>query len=592
MAIPNSLQKIPEAIMHNVRLILAIGWLVLIASMFYDPITPYFTQPGANTPFALKPEIYLNPERCVRVQGECMEEQTFSMSNMIFWAMIVPAGILILMTTGHELWRRICPLSFLSQIPRSLGLVRQRKVIQSDGTIAYETVKVAQDSWLGKNHLYLQFGLFIVGLAIRILFINGDRYALGTFLILTILSAILVGYLYDGKSWCQYFCPMAPVQMIYVGPRAMWGTKAHTQTRPAITQSTCRTVDENGQEQSACVGCKVGCIDIDSEQSYWQELEKPGRRLVQYGYLGMVIAFYLYFFLYSGDWKYYFTGAWSHEETIVSKLFDPGFYLYGQTIPIPRAIAVFITFGVLTLATYLLGLIVERLVRRVVWRGVPLSRQQAQHITFTLFTVISFYTFFSYGARPTINRFPEWAVLGFNGIVVAAGAIWFMQTIGRTQHQYNRETAAATLRNQLRKIEVPQRILQGRTIEQLSSDEIFTLVNAHREFSKQVRFDSYISIVKDLLADRTTSAMHSLEYCSGLRQDLGLSSEDHHRAIQTIAETDADLLHAPASMTVPLKTRVLKTAPASLTAKVENAKPKTAILPQRPKTHVIKRKDK
>lgn len=593
MALPNSLQTIPERIMHRIRMILAIGWLVLIASMFFDPITPNFTKPGANTPFALKPEIFLDPARCVTVQGQCLAEQPFPMANMIFWAMIVPAGILILMTFGHELWRRICPLSFFSQIPRALGLVRKRKVTQADGTIAYETVKVGQNSWLGKNHLYLQFGLFILGLAIRILFVNGDHYALGIFLVLTILSAILVGYLYDGKSWCHYFCPMAPVQMIYVGPRSFWGTPAHTQVRPALTQSTCRITDpETGEEISNCVGCKAPCLDIDSEQSYWQELEKPGRRLVQYGYLGMVIAFYLYFFLYSGDWRYYFTGSWSHQETIVRDWLAPGFYLYGQIIPIPRAIAVFITFGVLTLITYVIGLILERLVRQVKWRGAPLTAQQAQHVTFTIFTLVSFYTFFSYGARPTINRFPEWAVLTFNGIVVAAGAIWFMMTIGRSQYQYNRESAATTLRNQLKKIEVPERILQGRTIDQLSSDEVFTLVNAHREFSKQVRFNAYVAFVKDLLADKATNPIESMEYCSGLRQDLGLTADDHTRAIQLIAQETPELLQSPASVTVALKTRALQTAPANLTARIEErTNPRTAVLPKHPKTQVIKRKD-
>ena len=77
---------------------------------------------------------------------------------------------MLLLVFGHETWRRICPLSFLSQIPRALGIQRQRKIVNNrTGKVRYELVKVAQDSWLGCNHLYLQFGLLFLGLTLRIL---------------------------------------------------------------------------------------------------------------------------------------------------------------------------------------------------------------------------------------------------------------------------------------------------------------------------------------------------------------------------------------------------------------------------------------
>ncbi|MCY7279066.1 MAG: hypothetical protein LH702_36355 [Phormidesmis sp. CAN_BIN44] len=108
---------------------------------------------------------------------------------------------------------------------------------------------------------------------------------------------------------------MAPVQLVYTGPRSLLGSQNYQQPKASITQSMCRTIEaKTGQEQSACVGCKTACLDIDAEKTYWTELNKPGRRLVQYGYLGMVIAFYLYYFLYAGNWDYYFTGAWTHER--------------------------------------------------------------------------------------------------------------------------------------------------------------------------------------------------------------------------------------------------------------------------------------
>jgi hypothetical protein len=131
---------------------------------------------------------------------------------------------------------------------------------------------------------------------------------------------------------------MAPVQTVYTGPRGLLGSQAHLEE--AISQSMCRTLDrQTGLERSGCVGCKMPCIDIDAEKTYWTELNRPGRRLVQYGYLGMVIAFYLYYFLYAGNWDYYFTGAWTHEADVTSKVFDIGFFIYDQAIPIPKFIA-------------------------------------------------------------------------------------------------------------------------------------------------------------------------------------------------------------------------------------------------------------
>lgn len=532
------LSQISEKTMHRVRWLLASGWVVLIISLFYDPITPAWTQPdNLISPFRL------NLDQCVKIREACMEQEPYSMTVLIWWAMIVPAGILILLVFGHELWRRICPLSFLSQIPRALGIQRKRKVMDPvTRQIRYELVTIGEKSWLGKNHLYVQFGLFVLGLGMRILFVNGDRTSLGYFLIGTIACALLVGYLYAGKSWCQYFCPMAPVQMVYTGPRSLLGSKAHT--APGITQSMCRTVNpKTGQEQSACVGCKLPCIDIDAEKTYWQELKKPGRRLVQYGYLGMVISFYLYYFLYSGNWDYYFTGAWTHENGLLDRVLDPGFYLYGQALPIPKAAAVFITYGIFVAITFTLGVILERLYRRYgSWGGRRVSAEQAQHVTFTVFTIVSFWTFFSYGARPSLNRLPVYLVLGFNALVVLVGAIWLYRTLKRTHAQYDRETMAVSLRKQLHKFSIDPALLDGRSIEELSSNEVYTLVKVLSSVSQQMRLQTYTGVVQDLLKQGVTDTAQSLEFFKKLRQDLEVQDADHFTAIQAIAESHPELM--------------------------------------------------
>jgi hypothetical protein len=390
----------------------------------------------------------------------------------------------------------------------------------------------------------LQFGLFVLGLGGRILFTNSDRLILGCFLIATILSAISVGYLYAGKSWCHYFCPMAPVQLVYTGPRSLLGSQGHMQQQPAVTQSMCRTVDpKTGQERSACVSCKMPCFDIDAEKNYWSELQKPGRRLVQYGYLGMVIAFYLYYFLYAGNWDYYFTGAWTHEKDQVIRMFDPGFHIYGQTIPIPKYLAVFITFGILIVITMAIGLLLEKLCRLYSgWRGKPVSAQQAQHMAFTLFTLVSFWTFFSYGARPSLNRMPPMLLLGFNALIVLVGSMWVYRTFGRSSPQYEREGMATSLRKQLHKHQLDETLLEGRSLEDLTPDEVYTLMKVLSKYSQQLRLQMYMGIVQDLLTQQITTVPGSFEFFKKLRQELQIQDDDHFATIESIATTHPDLL--------------------------------------------------
>ena len=155
---------LPERLMHRIRMALTIGWVLLIISLFYDPISPVLTDPG-NVFSPLR----LDLTTCVKMQGVCLQETPYPIGARLFWAAIVPASVFILLVFGHDFWRRICPLSFLSQIPRALGWRGQRLV--------------QQKSWLYRNHLYLQFGLLYLGVCARILFVNSNRWALGFLLI-------------------------------------------------------------------------------------------------------------------------------------------------------------------------------------------------------------------------------------------------------------------------------------------------------------------------------------------------------------------------------------------------------------------------
>lgn len=530
--------RISERAMHNVRWVLTCGWLLLIASLFYDPISPVLTAPEQTwSPFRIR------PEECIAVQNNCLELQPYALGAPIFWGIIVPSGIFILLVFGHELWRRICPLSFLSQIPRSLGW--QRKFKRTDaksGKVRYEIPKVKPNSWLGRNYLYLQFGLLFTGLCFRILFINGDRLFLGLWLTTTIIAAITVGYLYGGKTWCNYFCPMAPVQKIYAEPRGLFTSKAHM-SETLITQSMCRVVEDN-KEKSACVACQKPCIDIDSEGSYWEGLEKPETQFIYYCYFGLVVGYFFYYYLYAGNWNYYFSGAWAMEGEAIAKLFTPGWYLYGQAIPVPKLVAVPITLGLFTAWGYALGLVGEKVYRYYLnfkkkKNKLPLIR----HHLFTVCTFLAFNLFFIFGGRPFIRLLPNYVQESFDILIVVVSSFWLMRVLKREPELYAREGLAGRFRKQLIKMKFPiERYFSGRNIDELNPHEVYVIAKVLPGFSQEKRDAAYKGVLREALEEGYVNSASSLEVLRQLRTELGINDQEHEKLLVEVGIEDPTLL--------------------------------------------------
>lgn len=123
--------------------------------------------------------------------------------NRLFWGTVVPAGVLIIGAISHELWRRLCPLAFVSQLAGALGLQRTRL---GKGKKP-ELVMVKADSWLGRHHVELQWSLLIAGLCLRLLGANSDPHWLALWLLLTLLAAMVMGWAYGGKAWWRPSSP-------------------------------------------------------------------------------------------------------------------------------------------------------------------------------------------------------------------------------------------------------------------------------------------------------------------------------------------------------------------------------------------------
>lgn len=524
--------------MHLLRWGLTTGWLLIIASLLYDPFTPRFTESDHPwSPLRL-------PDTCVPVQGTCLVEMPYPLATTVFWGLVVPAAVFVLLVFGHELWRRICPLSFLSQIPRALGLQRQiARVNPKTGETRWQLARVPADSWLGKHYSRLQFGWLFVGLCGRILFFNADRLVLFAWLTFTIACAIAVGWLYGGKSWCQYFCPMAPVQSIYSTPSGLLGSRAHMAATP-ITQSMCRTVQPDGSEQSACVACQQPCIDIDAERTYWARLPTPAFAFERYGYVGLVVGYFLYYYLYAGNWDYYFSGVWLRQSNQLELLLRPGLYLFGQVINVPRLVAVPLVLGLCTWLGVVAGRVIESGLRRRARRhGAEPDRDRLRHRVFLVATYLVFNVFFLFSGRPLLLLLPLWVQYLFDVTVVALSTLWLYRAWGRSPALYGRENLAERFRKQLARMNLDVgRYLDNRSLADLGTEEVYVLAKVLPGFTGQKRLEAYKGVVREALEEGFVNAASSLDVLKQMRLSLGISDDEHRHLLEELGVEDPDLL--------------------------------------------------
>ena len=428
----------PQA--HLTRWILLIGWLGLIVSLLVPNLDPWPSK--------------LN--NCTRLL-ECHNHE----GNQIFWGIVVPASLLIIVVLSHEIWRRICPLAFISQLFRALSW--QRTVPGKNGRL--EVVKIGADSWLSKHHVQLQWSLFISGLTLRLLIVNSSPLGLGLFLLLTVTSALLVGWAYGGKAWCQYFCPMAPVQTILTGPRSLMGSEAHLNSDSRITQSMCRTTNNQGGTQSACVACQTPCIDIDSERAYWQTLRgKRGLTWSWYSYPGLVLGFFLLIKAEShGGVDYLRSGMWAYDSRAIEKL-DSSLIIHGVNTMLPRFISIPAMLVLMSMGSVVVFGALEWWFETQLPRSIHKRTEFPRQRTRLLASFVAVNIFFWF-ADPSLGWAGPKVGQLIRSCVLIVSAMWLYRGWYRDKAAYTRESASTILRKQLEK-HFPRlaEFLEGRTL--------------------------------------------------------------------------------------------------------------------------------
>ncbi len=176
------------------------------------------------------------------------------------WDMLIPV-VPLLLFVAPGLWRNLCPLATLNQLPRMMGLGGSQRV----------------SPWFFAHCGIISIVLLLTIVSCRKILFNDNAVALACLLIFMALMAIFMGVRYKGKSgWCTSFCPILPVERLY-GQGAFF----------EITHSHCQP----------CVGCTKHCGDLKSKL----RTSPPVRDRVPMTYLmffasifpGFIFAYYL-----------------------------------------------------------------------------------------------------------------------------------------------------------------------------------------------------------------------------------------------------------------------------------------------------------
>ena len=160
----------------------------------------------------------------------------------LFWALYVPVlPVVFLVAPG--IWRNICPMAALNQIPRTLGFTRGLTL----------PLKVQQYAPL------ISAGLFLLIIGARRVFLDHSSVGLAFFLVTVLSLAFVGGVAFKGKSgWCSQFCPMLQVERFY-GQAPL----------RVVRNDHCRP----------CVGCTKNCYDFNPTAAYLADLFDENPRL-------------------------------------------------------------------------------------------------------------------------------------------------------------------------------------------------------------------------------------------------------------------------------------------------------------------------
>ena len=153
----------------------------------------------------------------------------------IFWKIMIPL-LPLLFATAPGIWRQICPMALLNQLPRTFGFSQERTLPVGFKNLAY----------------FISVLAFFCLVSLRHVYFNKEPAALLTLVFAALALAFLGGLFLKGRSgWCGTFCPLAPIQKAY-GHAPLF----------TVRNGYCPT----------CVGCQKNCYDFNPRAAFLSDL--------------------------------------------------------------------------------------------------------------------------------------------------------------------------------------------------------------------------------------------------------------------------------------------------------------------------------
>jgi hypothetical protein len=409
---------------------------------------------------------------------------TTNFQPRLFWTVLLPLLPMSIVLMGFPRWRRICPLAFLGELGRKLNRGTQRRV----------------PKWLERWFFVVTFGVLLTMLVLRLVATNGDGVWLSGLLIGLALAAAATNLVFTGKTWCNFICPVGLVERIYTEPNSL----------PTVSNSQC----------VRCTACKKHCPDIDQENAYWQDVTAVGRRIAIFAFPGLVLSFYVYYWLRHGDWEAYFDGRWTNLPVSAELVWGAGFFFAPQ---IPALLAAPLTLLVFSAASYAVFLGIEAIVGRLVE-----DVERRRHLALTFAAFAAFSTFYFFAGAPTLRKVPgATRTVAFAAPLVAT--LVAVKRSRRTRERYIQEKGAVKLLRNWPFDDPPPR----------DPGEVYAWIKAG-EHARERQLAAYESTVREILADGLVGG-GELRLLEEVRKQLGISLREHEKVIERLSEEDRQL---------------------------------------------------
>jgi hypothetical protein len=402
----------------------------------------------------------------------------------VFWTMLLPLLVLAIVLMGFSSWRRICPLAFFGEAGRLLGRGVKRRV----------------PPWLERWFFPVTFSILLAMLVFRLVATNGDGRWLSWLLVGLAIAAAATNAFWSGKTWCNFLCPVSVTERIYTDPGSLRGG----------ANSQC----------AQCTACKRHCPDIDQENAYWKDATRRGRRVAFYAFPGLVLAFYVYYWLRAGDWEAYFDGRWTRQPAGLDLVFGPGFFFAPG---VPAVAAATLTLVLFSAASYAVFLGVEAIVGRFVD-----DEERRRHLVLAIAAFAAWNLFYLFAGAPTLRRLP-YGTPAAAFVAPLVGTLVLAKRWRRTRSRYIAEQGASRLLRNWEFEEPPPR----------DAAEVYGWIKASRH-AREKDLAAYANTVRDMIVDGLVGP-GELRLLEGVRRQLGISEREHERILARLSAEERHL---------------------------------------------------